>query len=306
MKVSPNREQQIFLIVGGIIFGLIVVVVVYSMIQDPKQTVVEDVVKRPTVVAPANRPTEDAKRPWIETVRPAPIFENAQARPVIPPPRSDQVAEPGAIAAPEGVTAPEQPAAEGGQKPAATAPTAATAKKGAKHPPTVAKPAAGGNDAIGAWAAREQVMPEPEEGPPPKGKPAAKPAPRPSPAEPANTAKAARTKPEATPPRAAQPAAPAKEEADEEAPASTPSGGYSVQLGSFNSSDRAKAVQEKVRKVSFEGHPMPLFQKVSTTDGQAHYRVRMGPFATQKQAEQAAQLVQRQTGLEGKVLSPGK
>ncbi|MBF0154486.1 MAG: SPOR domain-containing protein [Magnetococcales bacterium] len=327
MKASPNREQQIFLIVGGIIFGLIVVVVVYSMIQDPKQTMVEDVVRRPTVVAPANRPSEDAKRPWIETVRPAPIFENAQARTVVPP-RPDQAGElPSGAANEEAGHPDQQQAAQGGQQaaqsgqkspPVAAAVAPAAAKKGGKTPPAASKP--GGNaDAIGAWAAneqREQVMPEPEEGPQPKAKPGAnaKQPPRPAQGEPSPAAKGVRTKGDPSPPRTAQqtqptkaPAQPANEEPEEAAPAAAPAGGgYSVQLGSFNSSDRAKAVQEKVRKVQFEGRPMPLFQKVNVVSGQSHYRVRMGPFSSQKQAEQAAQLVMRQTGLEGKVLSPGK
>ncbi|MBF0138408.1 MAG: SPOR domain-containing protein [Magnetococcus sp. DMHC-1] len=324
MKASPNREQQVFLIVGGVIFGLILVVVIYNMIQDPKQTVVEEV-RRPLVVAPANRPSEDAKRPWIETVKPAPIFENAQNQAGTPPEQAEAQATEGA--APGSGGGPDQTAAvhqaggagQGGTPPvaAAVAQHPATAKKGNKVAPGATRPG-GAADPIGTWAAREQVMPEPEEGPPPKARtpaasgkptqttretdprqqrsthndPAAAKAPKPTATAPAPMPQQAKASPQ-----------PAQSPREETADAT---GGYTVQLGSFSSSDRAKAVQEKVKSVVFEGHAMPQFQKANTVNGQSHYRVRLGPFASQKQAELAAQLVKRQTGYDGKVLSPGK
>ncbi|MBF0178079.1 MAG: SPOR domain-containing protein [Magnetococcales bacterium] len=321
MKASPNREQQIFLIVGGVIFGLILVVVIYNMIQDPKQTVVEDI-RRPLVVAPANRPSEDAKRPWIETVKPAPIFESTQSHAVVPPQPGQVDEQPAGAAAPGEATGAAQAAqAEGGQRsvPIAAAVATAVARKGNKVPPAaVAAKPEGGADPIGTWAAKEQreeVMPEPEEGPPPKAKTNGKQ----SHNEPA-TAKPPRGKTEQVAARpSAPPAAPSAAPPEQHAKVShrpareansgdaeDVKGSYSVQLGSFSSADRAAAIQEKVKKVVFEGHPVPVFQKVGTVSGQSHYRVRLGPFATQKQAELAAQLVKRQTGFEGRVLSPGK
>jgi cell division septation protein DedD len=49
MKASPNREQQLFLITGGVILLLILAVVIFNMVRSPTEFVEERVVQRPMV-----------------------------------------------------------------------------------------------------------------------------------------------------------------------------------------------------------------------------------------------------------------
>ncbi|MBF0359218.1 MAG: hypothetical protein HQL70_11500, partial [Magnetococcales bacterium] len=49
MKASPNREQQLFLITGGVILLLILAVVIFNMVRSPTEFVEEKVAQRPMV-----------------------------------------------------------------------------------------------------------------------------------------------------------------------------------------------------------------------------------------------------------------
>ena len=80
MKTSETREQQLFLVAGGIILALILGVVVFNMVQklgkSPRET--ESVSPRPMVklAAPVK---EDGKRDaWIDAIVPAPVFKSSE------------------------------------------------------------------------------------------------------------------------------------------------------------------------------------------------------------------------------------
>jgi cell division septation protein DedD len=49
MKASPNREQQLFLITGGVILLLILAVVIFNMVRSPTKIVEEEETQRPMV-----------------------------------------------------------------------------------------------------------------------------------------------------------------------------------------------------------------------------------------------------------------
>ncbi|MBF0126430.1 MAG: SPOR domain-containing protein [Magnetococcales bacterium] len=83
-------------------------------------------------------------------------------------------------------------------------------------------------------------------------------------------------------------------------------GGYTVQLGAFSSEEKASALVAKLSAIKFEGKPLPVTQQTIKVGKQVMYRVRLGPFASQARAKQAAGLASRQAAVEGTVLRPGQ
>lgn len=84
MKTSPNREQQLFLVAGGVILVLILVVVTVNVMRStdsPEQVTEENVTPRPVVNLPA--PGKNADRTagsssWAADTAPAPVFGKDQ------------------------------------------------------------------------------------------------------------------------------------------------------------------------------------------------------------------------------------
>ncbi len=60
--------------------------------------------------------------------------------------------------------------------------------------------------------------------------------------------------------------------------------GYQIQAGSFTDKDKLAAVQAKLSQAGFENYTQEAIAK----DGTAHTRIRLGPFATQQEANVVA------------------
>ena len=90
MKTSESREQQIFLVTGGIILILILGVVGFDVIDDEGRGVVGSVSSlppsSPPVVAVAVPEKPDGeKKPWIDAVKVAPVFQSVDKLPPVEP-----------------------------------------------------------------------------------------------------------------------------------------------------------------------------------------------------------------------------
>jgi len=88
------------------------------------------------------------------------------------------------------------------------------------------------------------------------------------------------------------------------APAGTPSvaaapvGGLAVQVGAFGTSSKAESLANSLRDKGF-----PVYVSPGTKAGESRWRVRVGPLATRKEAEQIADRLKRQEKLPTWILS---
>ncbi|MBF0144126.1 MAG: hypothetical protein HQL59_11795, partial [Magnetococcales bacterium] len=131
MTTSPNREQLLFLVTGGIILVLILLVVIFNMVRDPDRDDEEEP-KEPRPMVKLTAP-EGEKQGWVSSVSPAPIFDQAPRQPLLPDSTEPATATPpgpsgGSAAAPAGPgKEPPTKAAEGdkGAPPASGPPAVA-------------------------------------------------------------------------------------------------------------------------------------------------------------------------------------
>lgn len=111
------------------------------------------------------------------------------------------------------------------------------------------------------------------------------PVPEEKPSKPAEARKPAKAKPPA-------PAGPAA--------ASIPDVGWSVQVGSFASRDNANGLQKKLKD---KGYPAFVYRNAS--ENPPLFRVRVGPYTQQAEAESAAQRLREELRLDVKVVANG-
>ncbi len=181
-------------------------------------------------------------------------------------------------------TAVKESSAHGQAKPARDATTAKD-----PGPPTQAKPA---RDTTAAKEAR----------PPAKAGSAsgdAKPADRAKPAKPATSP----TQIAAVEQKVTKPAVPTvppvpQRRTDRNQEAASSPGGYVVQIGAFKSRKGATAQLERARKLGFDAYAEPF-----TTRKGEYVRVRVGPYLTREQADQARERLSR-NGIDTSVISP--
>ncbi|RZL65691.1 MAG: SPOR domain-containing protein [Variovorax sp.] len=117
--------------------------------------------------------------------------------------------------------------------------------------------------------------PKPAE-PKPEAKPEVKPEARPTPAKPQDDGARARALLEGKPPAAAAAAATAAASADK-------AGRFVVQVGAFAEADKAREVRQRLERSGLKTYTTV----VKTADGE-RTRVRVGPYATRAEADQAA------------------
>jgi cell division septation protein DedD len=82
--------------------------------------------------------------------------------------------------------------------------------------------------------------------------------------------------------------------------------GFVVQLGSFADSANAADIARQVSSVSHNGKALTAFQSPIVTQGTTYYRVRLGPFQNRAEAEQVAQLVKQKVGKAASVVPASK
>ncbi|NGZ05366.1 MAG: hypothetical protein G8237_03335 [Magnetococcales bacterium] len=310
MKAAPNREQFLFLVTGGIILVLILMVVIFNMVRSPSDLIVEKENQPAPKVKVNDRAPDSHKSAWLTQVAPAPIFNPDS------PNKADGKVEIDAkdlTSAPNGAKEPNQPAPGWSAKDASSLESArlesrpVTTDAGLNQARTSSAP--GGSHAA----------------PPPMPKMAAEilgartTPPQPAPQESMRTE-------HANDPKSALASAPKRQskndknqpEESDEAEESTDSGkplaknspppanGFSVQVASFNDTEHATALANKLSSMMFDGKRMPVYQNNQTIGKKTVYRVRLGPFPTQARAQQAANLANAKVGVRGSVLGPNQ
>lgn len=355
MKTSSNREQQLFLVTGGAILFLILVVVVFNMISTPNAVLEKDVEPISKVltaepqIAEAAKNTDDAWRINIGpgTNLPAPqnqdntvylapkeIHTPTQTEPdpttsVDPLGKSRQMLEPTPAPTPaiveQKATAPAAKTPPIATNHTATVP-APTRPEPEAHRPSAEKPVNKQPVPVKVAKVPEKPLPPPE---PPKATQVSKieqPAPvkvvkvpeKPlAPPEPPKVAQAPKTDySEAiaqviakqfnqAETAAAKRAAPPKQQPPEASkPAAAASGSsYQIQIASFSTADKAKALADRVGAVTFQGRRMPVNQSSITVGGKSYFRVRAGPFVNRNNAEAALQALSQKAGVSGSILA---
>jgi cell division septation protein DedD len=337
MKASPNREQQLFLITGGVILLLILAVVIFNMVRSPSITVEEEVTKRPMVklTDKLGRTGSYAQSSPIGT---APVFgnhlgdkelnfESVKARAVVKP---GEKAPPTELENPERVLGGQTPDERlvGGwnrspadleagrhevarklaeeKKKKQPAPVKSVEVVAKKVPPTAkpkekpsavkpiikrTEPVADFSKAIANVVSKQKMARLAQE----KARKAAE---VPVKAKPIRQAVAVTSKP----PVRVKVQAPVK--AVGSSSGVTAKNGYSIQIASLSSMERAQTLQGKLRSYMFDGKRMPVYQGVATVKSKTYYRVRLGPFSTRTKAERAERLIQSKIGMEGRLIKP--
>ncbi|MBF0340445.1 MAG: SPOR domain-containing protein [Magnetococcales bacterium] len=319
MKASPNREQFLFLVTGGIILVLILMVVIFNMVRTPGDLIAEKETQPAPKVKVGDRTPDGAKSPWLTQVAPAPIFNPDGAQN-----KADSKSEPkveidAKDLAPQQENNPKE-ASKTLDKWSSQEASALESSRLESRPLTT-----GGN------AARTPPIPltphaDSRSGPPPMPKkvgdaPGVRSAPPPPMREPASPSAQDSSRPEdantalaSTPKRQNKgnqknaPDAEDHEDAEKplQKPATPPPGGFSVQVASFNDTDHAEALANKLSSLMFDGKRMPVYQNSQAVGKKTVYRVRLGPFPSQARAQQAATLAGAKAGVKGSVIGPGQ
>ncbi|MEO5327896.1 MAG: SPOR domain-containing protein [Magnetococcus sp. THC-1_WYH] len=86
-------------------------------------------------------------------------------------------------------------------------------------------------------------------------------------------------------------------------PATSSGSSYQIQIASFSTSDKAKALADRVGAVVFQGRRMPVSQSNITVNGKSYFRVRAGPFVNRNNAEAALQALSQKAGVSGSILA---
>ncbi|MBF0215339.1 MAG: SPOR domain-containing protein [Magnetococcales bacterium] len=310
MKASPNREQFLFLVTGGIILVLILLVVIFNMVRTPGDLITEKETQPAPKVKVGDRTAEANKSAWLTQVAPAPIFNaDGEAK------KEDSKVEIDAkdLSAPD--NAPKEPA----KTQEAWSPKDASALESARLD-SRPMPREGGLN-----PARTPLAPpgDSHAGRPPlpkmgneSGSRAAPP--QPSAQDHADHASDQTTAPGAAPkrqPKGAQKPAPEETEEPEEPTEgdktaqktnTAPPNAFSVQVASFNDTEHSTALANKLSNLMFDGKRMPVFQITPKVGKKTVYRVRLGPFPTMARAQQAANLAATKAGVKGTVLGPNQ
>ncbi|MBF0417856.1 MAG: SPOR domain-containing protein [Magnetococcales bacterium] len=297
MKASPNREQFLFLVTGGIILVLILLVVIFNMVRSPGDLITEKESQPPPKVKVGDRASDANKSAWLTQVAPAPIFN----------PDGQNKTE-----AKVEIDAKDLSAAPGNAK-----------DDGKSRDPW------GSKEASALESARLESNPLPKEvglstakSPsqtlndghivPPMPQMANTPGARPTPPPPPARGQALNDPKNASAQAKGNVREPVNEnEGDDNAKSQKASGapgsGFTVQVASFNDTEHAEALVAKLSSLMFEGKRMPTFIANPKSGAKTVYRVRLGPFQTQQRAQQAANMAQAKIGgVKAVVLNPGQ
>ncbi|MBF0285557.1 MAG: SPOR domain-containing protein [Magnetococcales bacterium] len=277
MKNSPNREQMLFLIAGGIIMVLILAVVVFNMIREPSRDATAQPETRPVVsgVIPPPGGGDAKTNEWVTTQRiaPAPVFANAP---------SDSPAK-------------EAPPKEAPGKPAIEH-ESFNKNSLAKAEETAPRPVRPPVEAAPEKSAKKEP---PREAPKAVKEPPAKEVAKKEP--PKEVAK--KEPPKETPKEAAKKEPPKEtpKEAAKKEPPKEAAGKFALNLGSYADAARAETLLQKIKSTS-----VPVYVQKTNVGGKELTRVRAGPFPTRAAAEEASRQVQKLAGIAGTVIAHGQ
>ena len=84
-------------------------------------------------------------------------------------------------------------------------------------------------------------------------------------------------------------------------PVAAPGSGYAVQVGSFSSSDSARAMKKRLAEQGYES-----FVSVGGSGAGRRWRVRVGPFAARERADRAAGRLEGREGLATWIVTLGE
>ncbi|GAB0058300.1 hypothetical protein SIID45300_02647 [Candidatus Magnetaquicoccaceae bacterium FCR-1] len=301
MKASPNREQFLFLVTGGIILVLILLVVIFNMVRSPGDLITEKETQPPPKVKVGDRASDANKSAWLTQVAPAPVFNTDAGK-------GDAKPEPRIEIDAQDLTAPDPNAKEGSKPRDPWGSKEASALESAR---LESKPLP---KEVGLSTAKAPPPPADGHVAPPMPQMASTPGARPAPPPPARGATqtpgdaknaAAQAKP--NPRDQAEESDVEEENAKPQKNATAPGNGFTVQVASFNDTEHAEALVAKLSSLMFEGRRMPTFITNPKAGAKTVYRVRLGPFQTQQRAQQAANMAQAKIGgVKAVVLNPGQ
>ncbi|MBF0449095.1 MAG: SPOR domain-containing protein [Magnetococcales bacterium] len=322
MKASPNREQQLFLITGGVILLLILAVVIFNMVRYPAERITDEAPVRPMVKLTDSTGRIKGQYPRIG---PAPVFSNHGNEPEISTEqiinqaviKPSQKAEMAMNSNPDHVLGGETPDERlvGGwnrspgsleaarqenslklaQKKAVETPEVSTlsVKRDPNKPSKNAEPATDFSQAIADMMNKKkqsQAVVTPSKT---VDKPAVV---TPAPPPPIQVIKSVPT---------ASPAPVARQPKPAPVPAQiTTKNGYSVQVASFSSTERADAMQSNLNAYMLDGRRVPVYQGQVVVQGKTYYRVRLGPFSSLDKAHRANSLIKSKAGISGQIIKP--
>ncbi|MEO5378444.1 MAG: SPOR domain-containing protein [Magnetococcus sp. DMHC-6] len=329
MNVPYNREQQFFLVTGGIILVLILVVVIFDLIRSPESNREEVAIVPTPVVKLTDSENESARgKPWITSGSTAPVFSNSSSNSndeikINVPPRDT-----GSLSLTADTTMLQKPSAP----PTPVTPLSILPKPGpvmGEPPPMDVENE--GNQDLEPISTEDLVNQDLHSGskanlsggqgtklPTPhvkeksqKGKIAeplnAVAASTPAPSEdgkhvavapPPVRSKSAPHTGTPVPSPAAKTAVTAESSKAGSSPVSSSAGGkFVIQIASFTAEANALAVQKQVSNLKIASYHSNV-----SVNGRPYYRVFAGPFATRSESEQALKLLQSQSALTGKIL----
>lgn len=320
MKASPNREQLLFLVTGGIILILILIVVIFNMVRSTGETMLENATAPEPKVKVGDRSTTPGKSSWLTQVAPAPIFNSDPAH-TNPEPTNkiisqDLLSLDGQSPATKSTdtptdkwSSPEASALESARLNAKPIPKETPVEAAPKKPISTKNPTQPQEPS----PAPPQVNPEPKIPMPlpqmgqnfaaltKKNSEAAKT----EPPEESDTnepeTKGTEPAPKQTTTTPPPPKRTAKETTEPEAASKTATkpDGFNVQLASYNDEEHTTTMIAKLSKLMFDGKRMPTFTTTQKSGTKITYRVHLGPFATENRAQRAANLANSKTGMKG-------
>ena len=316
MKTSESREQQLFLVAGGIILAFIIGVVVFNMVQESAEDNVTDANVSPRPVVTSAMPAKEAtkKTSWIDGIAPAPVFSAANDSPSFPPITARVVENQKDL--------PIKKSADGQDLARTMAPSS-----------SVPAESGGSMKALGSWfpnagalEAVRQVLLDDETFP----------------------IEAASSDDGRSPGEYVRPLAVHNHTEEREFPPGTAPGllstalnaspmlrlrmspvpskfppsvasankiasirssisadpGYWVRLASFASEKNAFGLLQDLSVIPFESGEMPASKSDIIVNDQIYYRIQVGPFSNHAQADRAAHLVRRRVNMTGIIISP--
>ncbi len=332
MKASPNREHLLFLVTGGIILILILVVVVFNMVRTPQDLSTEEEQASTPKVKVGDRSINPVKSSWLTQVAPAPIFNTEPNR--LQPEPAKEIGLQDSTSTTTDLQPPEKPenpwnnksgssleferlntpvisteeiVAQQIKKPftpptaklpppkAPTAPEQQTTMP-KKQKVVVAKPSITQEDQAVEESAANQD--DNEEVAQHSASPAPKRINKTSTKSVTPDADSNRRESTSTSPKPIVKSAPK--------PPPEEKSGFSVQIASYNDDTHAEELVAKLARIMFNGRRMPTYKSTQWLHGKTLYRVHMGPFTDEKQAQRAANLVRKKTGMKGLISGSAK
>ncbi|MBF0096990.1 MAG: SPOR domain-containing protein [Magnetococcales bacterium] len=140
MDTSANREQQLFLIMGGVILALIVGVAIFDLLAKSGGGDLAFEEPKPVVKQAEQQTVPNKKQDWVDAMAPAPVFQAASTAGVVSTGVASAPANAATPPSPVPASAPAAPAAPVNKSPAPTSGILPTSPEGSTPPAALALP----------------------------------------------------------------------------------------------------------------------------------------------------------------------